>query len=232
MNPALLGGSRPAAALLVLLLHLLALAALWTLSSPLLTPQAAGQERVAVRLIDSSPPDQVPKPTTVQALQPRRFSLSIVPPAPAPQVAPAQTLPPTGSAQDAGDLGGSAPANHGPSQVALATTEPRTDSNPVAVPTPETLRPARRGPCAEAPHPPLLRERGIEGLVRLRVWVDEAGRAARVELAHSSGYRLLDEAASRQAQTCPYEPARRGVVAIGSWVEFPVRFALKSAENG
>ncbi|RTL17199.1 MAG: energy transducer TonB [Burkholderiales bacterium] len=94
------------------------------------------------------------------------------------------------------------------------------------------LQAARRAACAPAPHPPALRERGIEGVVRLRVWVDELGRAGQVLLAASSGWRLFDEAAITQARGCPFHPALRGQQPIGSWVEFPVRFALEGSSNG
>lgn len=95
----------------------------------------------------------------------------------------------------------------------------------------EPLQPARRAACAPAPHPLPLRERGIEGVVRLRVWVDELGQAGQVLLASSSGWRLFDDAAMAQARRCPFHPAQRGAQPVGSWVEFPVRFALETS-NG
>lgn len=94
------------------------------------------------------------------------------------------------------------------------------------------LQSARRAACAPAPHPLALRERGIEGVVRLRVWVDELGRAGQVLLAASSGWRLFDDAAVAQARRCPFQPALRGAQPVGSWVEFPVRFALETSSNG
>lgn len=62
--------------------------------------------------------------------------------------------------------------------------------------------------------------------------VDELGRAGQVLLAASSGWRLFDDAAMAQARRCPFHPAQRGSEPVGSWVEFPVRFALESASNG
>jgi protein TonB len=75
-------------------------------------------------------------------------------------------------------------------------------------------------------YPALLRERGVEGQVLLRVQVDEQGRAAEVRVQGGSGWRLLDEAARRIAADCPYVPARRGDQALVAWVEYPLRFAL------
>lgn len=76
-------------------------------------------------------------------------------------------------------------------------------------------------------YPAMLRERGIQGQVLLRVKVDADGRAAEVVVAGGSGFRLLDEAARRVAESCPYLPARRGDQKLVSWVEYPVRFALQ-----
>ncbi len=76
-------------------------------------------------------------------------------------------------------------------------------------------------------YPALLRERGIQGQVVLRVKVDAEGRASEVLISGGSGWRLLDEAARRVAESCPYIPARRGEQRLVSWVEYPVRFALQ-----
>ena len=85
---------------------------------------------------------------------------------------------------------------------------------------------ADRQQCPPAPHPAVLRERGIEGAVLLRVKVDAQGRAAVVQLQAGSGWRLFDEAALQQVRACRFIPATQGGQAIDSWVEFPVRFAL------
>lgn len=103
---------------------------------------------------------------------------------------------------------------------------------PAAADLPATL-PADHRLCSERQtarhYPALLRDRGIQGLVRLRVKVDPEGRAAEVVIAGGSGWRLLDEAARRVAESCPYTPARRGDQRLASWIEYPVRFALQAA---
>lgn len=76
-------------------------------------------------------------------------------------------------------------------------------------------------------YPAMLRERGVQGMVTLRVKVDADGRAAEVVVSGGSGWRLLDEAARRVAEACPFVPARRGDQRLVSWVEYPVRFALQ-----
>lgn len=103
---------------------------------------------------------------------------------------------------------------------------------PAATDLPAAL-PADHRLCSERQtarhYPALLRDRGIQGLVRLRVKVDPEGRAAEVVIAGGSGWRLLDEAARRVAESCPYTPARRGDQRLVSWIEYPVRFALQAA---
>lgn len=116
--------------------------------------------------------------------------------------------------------------------VTLATAAaPRPASAVVAEAAFEPARPPDRQ-CAETGiarhYPRLLRERGVEGRVLLRVKVDEQGRAAEVQVQGSgSGWRLLDEAAKALTQDCRFVPARRGEQAQASWVEYPVRFALQ-----
>ena len=115
--------------------------------------------------------------------------------------------------------------------VSTATTVVQPPA-PVATELPATL-PADHRLCSERQtarhYPALLRDRGIQGLVRLRVKVDPEGRAAEVVIAGGSGWRLLDEAARRVAESCPYTPARRGDQRLVSWIEYPVRFALQAA---
>ncbi len=113
-----------------------------------------------------------------------------------------------------------------PAVAATQTPAPVPTDLPAALPADHRL-------CSERQtarhYPALLRDRGIQGLVRLRVKVDPEGRAAEVVIAGGSGWRLLDEAARRVAESCPYTPARRGDQRLASWIEYPVRFALQAA---
>ena len=61
----------------------------------------------------------------------------------------------------------------------------------------------------------------------VRVQLDAAGTPQQVELAASSGWRLLDEAALAQARHCRYEAALHEGRAVAAAVEFPSRFALR-----
>lgn len=69
-----------------------------------------------------------------------------------------------------------------------------------------------------------------QGTVLLRVEVAPDGSVKRVEIAHSSGFDLLDEAAVETVSArWRFVPARRNGVAVQSWVRVPIRFALKEA---
>lgn len=132
------------------------------------------------------------------------------------------------------------PADPGESQSKPAPLRLSQDLTPPAsVPSPSpttttawapaTLPPdhqACRAQQAERHYPALLRDRGIEGRVIVRVRVDEDGRAAEVQVQAASGWRLLDEAARRVAAACPYKPARQGEQRLAAWIEYPIRFSL------
>jgi TonB family protein len=76
-------------------------------------------------------------------------------------------------------------------------------------------------------YPLMLRQRGIEGTVWLRVRVDRSGLPEQIVLFKTSGYRLFDEAALRAVARWRFKPARSQGTAMASWVEFPVRFTLQ-----
>ena len=75
-------------------------------------------------------------------------------------------------------------------------------------------------------YPPEARRRKQQGLVVLNVFITGEGRPQRVEVAQSSGYVLLDEAALTAIKQWQFTPARVGNMAVISQVEVPVRFRL------
>ncbi|KFN50263.1 energy transducer TonB [Arenimonas composti] len=69
--------------------------------------------------------------------------------------------------------------------------------------------------------------RGEEGLVVLRVRVDEGGHPVEVTIEQSSGHRELDRAArDTVADRWRFRPAMRDGRAVGAWGLVPVRFVL------
>jgi len=77
-------------------------------------------------------------------------------------------------------------------------------------------------------YPILLREQGISGTVWVKVWVGSDGHPGAISLIKGSGYRLLDESALNAVRNWRFIPARNAEQTLASWVEFPIRFVLKS----
>lgn len=67
---------------------------------------------------------------------------------------------------------------------------------------------------------------GIEGTVKLKLWIDRQGKVSRVEVLESSGSDLLDAAARTAVLSWSGTPATRGGQAIESEEVLPIRFRL------
>ncbi|HSM59766.1 MAG TPA: energy transducer TonB, partial [Longimicrobiales bacterium] len=123
--------------------------------------------------------------------------------------------------------------------------EPPSARPGTSFPVPDTPRPGRndvpevtfpelvdRGATEELirRHYPIeLQEAGVGGTVRLRLWVDSTGSVEAADLGHSSGVPALDRVALEVAPSFEFEPARRRGRAVGTPVEFDVRFAPRPA---
>lgn len=158
---------------------------------------------------------------TVAALPATLPSPEPTPPGPAVTVAsgPASgPAPAQDAAVQAGDDGG--PASPG---LLRTATAPR-----AWAPVGEGVRRTEpdHGTCPPARHPAVLRDRGVEGQVHLRVLVGAEGRAREVQVVTPSGWRLFDEAARLQALQCRFVPATEDGVPVDRWVTYPVVFAL------
>ncbi len=80
-------------------------------------------------------------------------------------------------------------------------------------------------------YPVEARRRAEHGTVMLRVKVGADGYTQQVEIAQSSGFDLLDnEAIETVRSRWRFVPARRDGVAVESWCEVPIRFALTEAQ--
>jgi TonB family protein len=110
-----------------------------------------------------------------------------------------------------------------------ATERAPTREGPVF--TPMTARPYLQNPEEVAQalarhHPPLLRDAGIGGTVRVWVHIDAQGRVQRAQLAGSSGYDALDQAALRVAEVMRFTAARNRDELVPVWIALPVTFAV------
>lgn len=121
---------------------------------------------------------------------------------------------------------------------------PRTEDEPTAAvtapaPAPTTTAsPEQDLPVTEAKgyagylsnpapdYPEIALERGWQGSVLLRVKVSASGSPISVELKHSSGRKVLDDAAIRTVKRWKFSPAMRGSTAIDGWVDVPIDYHL------
>jgi protein TonB len=78
----------------------------------------------------------------------------------------------------------------------------------------------------EPTYPPVSRRNGEEGIVRLKVLVDEKGRPKEVQVARSSGFPRLDEAAKQAVSRWKFVAATNGSSAIQAWTQVAVNFKL------
>jgi len=117
-----------------------------------------------------------------------------------------------------------------------------TSERPVAAPPPPVAapkpveRPVVRTPpstqgrgarITQPEYPPAARRAGEEGTVTLKVFVTEGGRAGQVEVAKSSGFPKLDEAAIKEVQrNWRFVPGKEDGKAVSMWHTFAVTFRL------
>lgn len=78
----------------------------------------------------------------------------------------------------------------------------------------------------EPEYPRLSRRMGEQGKVLLKVLVNASGLPATVDIAKSSGYERLDQAALQAVKSWKFEPARKGGVALSAYAMVPVSFVL------
>ncbi len=76
-------------------------------------------------------------------------------------------------------------------------------------------------------YPLIARRRGFQGTVVLEVMVKPNGRVGELRVLKSSGYKVLDRAASASVRDWIFIPAIKGNEKIEMWVRVPVSFQLK-----
>ncbi len=173
---------------------------------------APASSSVLVRLVTAvHPPETVPVPVPVPVPRGPGRPLSVVPVVPDVRAAPAVEEPPAATAVAA--------AEPSSAQAEIAHAEPLLAAQPEHAFNPPPV------------HPSALLERGIGGVVWLRVLVERDGHAAEVQLLRGSGQRLLDESALDAVRRWRFVAARRGVQSLASCVEFPIRFTVRDPDQ-
>ena len=75
-------------------------------------------------------------------------------------------------------------------------------------------------------YPPRARERGIEGKVTVRVWVNAEGSVERAEVVKGSGFELLYRSAHESALEARFKPALKAGVPAPAEKTMVVTFSL------
>ena len=76
-------------------------------------------------------------------------------------------------------------------------------------------------------YPPLLRDAGIEGLIRVYFFIEADGSVGSVQIDESSGHAALDDAALRVGEVYRFSPAMNREEAVPVWVSFPITFQVR-----
>ena len=179
---------------------------------------------IVVDLIASiDPPRSPPRPKPL-VKPPRPIPTQVEPPATvtAPADPPAIAAPPAES-----PLAIVAPLPPEPSSISPvdAAVAPETAPSVPAVP-PRFNADYLQNPAPQ--YPPLARRMREQGKVILRVLVDAAGLAERIELRTSSGSTRLDQSALDTVKRWKFVPARQGERTVAAWVLVPITFTLEN----
>lgn len=78
-------------------------------------------------------------------------------------------------------------------------------------------------------YPEIARKAGIEGMVILKIQIDETGKVVDAKVLQSLGAGC-DEAAIAAAMRCKFKPAMQRDKPVKVWMSYPVRFRLKEAK--
>ncbi len=101
-------------------------------------------------------------------------------------------------------------------------TPPRVEAAPRVITDVAYLEPPRPQYPAES------RRSGEEGLVILRVLIDESGRVVSIEVQRSSGFARLDAAARRAVESAQFRPYVENGVPRSALAVVPIEFTWKS----
>lgn len=145
------------------------------------------------------------------------------PPPPKIEIAPPPFVPPPDIAIDL------------PAETSKTTAITATTQKPVARPPPPPPKvdkvPPRanpRRPLVEPDYPPQSKRLGEEGATVLRLYILEDGRVGEAQVAQSSGFPRLDEAAMKHAKRAwRFLPGTEGGKPVAMWYDFRVVWKIE-----
>lgn len=79
----------------------------------------------------------------------------------------------------------------------------------------------------EREYPPLLRDAGIGGTVKVYFFIDESGQVQDTRIDQTSGHQALDDAALKVAGIYRFSPALNRDKKVPVWVSFPITFQVR-----
>ena len=79
----------------------------------------------------------------------------------------------------------------------------------------------------EREYPPLLRDAGIGGTVRVYFFIDENGAVQDYRIDQTSGHQALDDAALAVADVYRFTAALNRDKKVPVWVSFPITFQVR-----
>ncbi|CAA7611397.1 putative TonB family protein [Magnetospirillum sp. LM-5] len=197
-------------------------------------PQAAIEKTSPPAAIEKTSPQAAIEKTSPQAAiektSPPAATLPPEPPAARPL---AQTPPPIRAKAPAMPAAKPAPVAVSPDGAtpAFAPSEPSQAAAPApqgAAPSSSVEDEVKAAPLSQPKpfYPRIARQRGWQGVVVVRVGIDETGQTCHVAVRDSSGHAVLDEAALETVRQWRFSPARQGGRAVASAIDVPIRFSL------
>jgi len=177
--------------------------------APKVAPQPPAPPRVPVPLeqpqkaIAKAPTPEAPLPVAIKDAAPAPnapMGTTAPQPAPAPIAAPVAVAPAAPAAP---------PAPPAPPSVQL----PSSDADYLQNPRP--------------PYPPISRRMNEQGKTTVRVLIGADGQPQRAEIAKSSGFGRLDDAALATVMRWRFVPGKRGGVAEAMWFNVPINWVLE-----
>jgi len=115
-----------------------------------------------------------------------------------------------------------------PTGAVVATENSSDDTTTHGQANGSSYAPARQRSLNRPDYPRIARFKGWEGTVVLRINLDDQGAPVVISVISSSGYPVLDEAASATAKQWRFEPARQNGQAVAATLRVPVEFTLQN----